>query len=288
MARYCGRDFTPKELEQIRSLIKHNPEFNRTRLSTEVCQMFQWFKPDGKLKDMSCRVAMLRMNKDGIIRLPPSTRIKQPVRKIDFTSATEPQNHVVSPVNQLPQLHLQIVTKTTSVLWNEYIERYHYLGHKPLPGAQLRYFITSGEQIVALAGFGAAAWQTAPRDQFIGWTHDQRKINLHLIVNNARFLILPWIQSKNLASKILSLMIRRLPEDWENRYNIRPVLLETFVQKDRFKGTCYRAANWQNIGETKGRGKLGGQPGKICVPIKDIWVFPLDKKFRVLLKSIHE
>jgi len=288
MIRYCGREFTPDELEQIQSLIKHNPGFNRTRLSTEVCQILQWLKPDGKLKDMSCRVAMLRMQKDGLISLPASTRKKKPVRTIEFTNATDPQKPVVCPVNQLPQLRLQMVTKTTSALWNEYIDRYHYLGHKLLPGAQLRYFITAGEQIVAMAGFGAAAWQTAPRDQFIGWTHDQRKANLNLVVNNARFLILPWIQSKNLASKILSLMIRHLPDDWEERYNIRPVLLESFVQKNRFKGTCYKAANWQNIGETKGRGKLGGQPGKICVPIKDIWVFPLDKKFRVFLKSTHQ
>jgi len=197
------------------------------------------------------------------------------VRKIEFTPATDPQSHVVCPVNQLPQLQLQMITKPTSALWNEYIERYHYLEYTPLPGAQLRYFITAGEQIVALTGFGAAAWQTAPRDQFIGWNHDQRKRNLPLIVNNARFLILPWIQSKNLASKILSLMARHLPDDWENRYNIRPVLLESFVQKDRFTGTCYKAANWQNVGETKGRGKLG-QRGKISVPIKDIWVFPLN------------
>ena len=269
MKRYCGRDFTPKEFEQIRLLIKHNPNFNRTRLSTEVCRMFQWLKPDGKLKDMSCRVAMLRMEKDGLIQLPPSTRKKQLVKKIEFTSATDPQHPVSSPVNQLPQLHLQLVTKATSALWNEYIERYHYLGYSTLPGAQLRYFITAGEQIVALTGFGAAAWQTAPRDQFIGWSHEQRKKNLHLIVNNARFLILPWIQSRNLASKILSLMIRFLPDAWEARYNIRPVLMESFVQKDRFAGTCYKAANWVKVGETKGRGKLG-PAGKISVPIKDI------------------
>ena len=284
MTRYCGRDFTPKELEQIRSLIEHNPMFNRTRLSEEVCRMLQWIKPDGKLKDMSCRVVMLRMQRDGLILLPPSTRIKQPVRKIEFTPATEPQSPVLCSVDQLPQLHLKMVTKANSALWNEYIERYHYLGHTTLPGAQLRYFITAGEQIVALVGFGAAAWQTAPRDQFIGWNHDQRKKNLNLIVNNARFLILPWVQSKNLASKILSLMARHLPDDWENRYNIRPVLLESFVQKDRFVGTCYKAANWQKVGETKGRGKLG-PAGKISVPIKDVWVYPIDKKFKVLLKN---
>jgi len=233
---------------------------------------------------MSCRVAMLRMEKDGLILLPPPTRVKQPVKKIEFTSATDPQSPVLSPVNQLPQLRFQMVTKTNSALWNEYIERYHYLGYTPLPGAQLRYFITAGEQLVALTGFGAAAWQTAPRDQFIGWNHEQRKKNLYLIANNARFLILPWIKSKNLASKILSLTARHLPDDWEEKYNIRPVMLESFVEKKRFTGTCYKAANWQLCGQTKGRGKLGPS-GKMSVPIKDVWVYPLDKKFRSILKN---
>jgi len=148
----------------------------------------------------------------------------------------------------------------------------------------LRYFIYTGEQLVALTGFGAAAWQTAPRDNYIGWNHDQRKKNLNLIVNNARFLILPWIKSKNLASKILSLTARRLPDDWLERYNIRPLLLESFVEKKRFAGTCYRAANWKLCGQTKGRGKL--EPaGKISVPIKDVWVYPLNKNFRCILKT---
>jgi len=284
MSRYCGRDFFFEELEKIRTLITNNPEFTRAKLSREVCRMFQWLKSDGKLKDMSCRVAMLRMEKDGLIRLPAPTNVKKPVKKIKFTTATDPQRTVVCKVNHLPKLHLQMVTKATSSLWNEYIERYHYLGYTPLPGAQLRYFIRAGEQIVALTGFGAAAWQTAPRDTFIGWNHDQRKKNLHLIVNNARFLILPWVQSKNLASKILSLTTRHLPDDWKAKYNIRPVLMETFVQKDRFAGTCYKAANWILCGETKGRGKLG-VGGKISVPIKDLWVYPMEKKFKYLLKN---
>ena len=284
MTRYCGRDFSFEELEEIRTLIANNPEFTRAKLSREVCRRLQWLKPDGKLKEMSCRVAMLRMEKDGLIRLPAPTYIKKSVKKIKFTTATDPQGTVLCKVNHLPKLHLQLVTKAISSLWNEYIERYHYLGYTPLPGAQLRYFIRAGEQIVALTGFGAAAWQTAPRDRFIGWNHDQRKKNLHLIVNNARFLILPWVQSKNMASKILSLTTRHLPDDWEARYNVRPVLMETFVQKDRFAGICYKAANWILCGETKGRGKLG-VAGKISVPIKDVWVYPLEKRFKCLLKN---
>lgn len=284
MIRYCGRNFSSTELDQIRSLIKHNPGFNRSRLSREVCEMFHWLKPDGKLKDMSCRVAMLRMHEDGLICLPPPTRIKHPIRKVEPTAATDLQDSVLCSVDLLPELHFKVVTKKSSALWNEYIERYHYLGYTPLPGAQLRYFIYAGEQLVALTGFGAAAWQTAPRDNFIGWNHDQRKKNLNLIVNNARFLILPWIKSKNLASKILSLTARQLPDDWEGRYTIRPLLLETFVEKERFAGTCYRAANWKLLGQTQGRGKLG-PAGKISVPIKDVWVYPLNKNFRHILKA---
>lgn len=284
MIRYCGRNFLFQELEEIRTLIANNPEFTRAKLSREVCRRLQWLKPDGKLKDMSCRVAMLRMEKDGLIRLPAPTYVKKSVKKIKFTTATDPQGTVLCNVNHLPKLHLQLVSKATSSLWNEYIERYHYLGYTPLPGAQLRYFVRAGEQIVALTGFGAAAWQTAPRDRFVGWNHDQRKKNLHLVVNNARFLILPWVQSKNMASKILSLTTRHLPDDWEARYNVRPVLMETFVQKDRFAGICYKAANWILCGETKGRGKLG-VAGKISVPIKDVWVYPLEKRFKFLLKN---
>ena len=169
-------------------------------------------------------------------------------------------------------------------MWlNEYIHRYHYLGHKPLPGAQLRYFVYANNQLIALLGFGAAAWQTAPRDHYIGWNHEQRKRNLHLIVNNARFLILPWVKSHNLASKILSMVAKVLPDHWQVQYGYRPVLLETFVEKSRFKGTCYKAANWVLLGQTKGRGKLGPS-GKQSVPIKDLLVYPLDRRFRDLLR----
>jgi len=246
--------------------------------------MFQWLKPDGKLKEMSCRVAMLRMHTDGLIKLPEPLGVKHPARKNDPTPATDPQKLIRCPVNQLPQLHFQMVNKNNSSLWNEYIQRYHYLGFTPLPGAQLRYFITAKNQILALTGFGAAVWQTSPRDKFIGWDQEQRKHNLHLIVNNARFLILPWIQSKNLASKILALQAKQLSDDWEKKYKIKPVLLETFVQKNRFEGICYKAANWRNVGQTKGRGKLG-PPGKISVPIKDVWLYPLNKHFKSLLKK---
>ena len=284
MIRYCGRDFSNQEVQQIRVLIKQNPQFTRHRLSKEVCRMLQWLKPDKQLKDMSCRVAMLRMHEDGLIKLPPPRHSKPPLKKITFTSVTASQDAIVRPVDQLPQLRLQLVTRSNSALWNEFIERYHYLGYTPFPGAQLRYFIFAGKELVALTGFGAAAWQTAPRDQFIGWTAEQRKRRLNLIVNNARFLILPWVKSKNLASKILSMTARTLPNDWEKQYNIRPLLLETFVESHRFTGTCYKAANWTHVGQTKGRGKLE-KNGKQVLPIKEVWLYPLVKNFKNRLKE---
>ncbi|MCK5191219.1 MAG: DUF4338 domain-containing protein [Methylococcales bacterium] len=277
--RYSGRDFTQQEITLIQNLIAENPTYTRAELSRRVCKLLHWYKIDGGVKAMSCRVAMLRMQDNGLIQLPAPTR-KRPETRIRFTAATDPEQPVTAAVHELPSLHFHRVNKgKQSSLWNEYIHRYHYLGYKALPGAQMRYFVTSGDQVIALLGFAASAWQCAPRDNYIGWSHDQRKKNLHLIINNARFLILPWIQSKNLASKILAKASRKIPDDWQHRYGYRPVLMETFVEKERFTGTCYKAANWLYMGKTKGRGKLG-PAGKQSVPIKDLWLYPLTQRFR--------
>jgi len=277
--RYCGRDFSDEELTQIRRLIAEHPTCHRAQLSRMTCQALQWYKPDGGLKAMSARVAMLRMQDDGLISLPPPRRTR-PDPTVHLTDRTAPGTPIARPAGALRPLTMQRVQcKPESQLWNEYIERYHYLGHKPLPGAQLRYLIYADNQLIALLGFGAAAWQTAPRDRYIGWDHEQRKKNLHLIINNARFLILPWVQSKNLASMILAMAAKRLPDDWQAQYAYRPVLMESFVEKPRFEGTCYKAANWRYLGQTKGRGKLG-PAGKQSVPIKDLWVYPLNTAFK--------
>ena len=184
---------------------------------------------------------------------------------------------------QLGELHLEVVTgRHDSHLHNEFIDRYHYLGYQPLPGAQLRYFVRANQRIVALLCFGAAAWKTQPRDIFIGWTPQQRQQRLHLVTNNARFLILPWVRCQNLASAILGMAARRLPQDWNLHYGYSPVLLETFVELPRFRGTCYRAANWSLLGKTKGRGKLDVY-NQALLPKKAIWVYPLVKNFRRVL-----
>jgi len=283
-ARYCGRDFTEDELTRIRQLIAEDPERSRAKLSQLTCQALDWHKADGGLKEMSARVAMLRMHNDGLITLPPP-RCKRPDPTVHLTHRSDPGTPIDQAAGTLRPLRLQRVRdKARSRLWNETIERYHYLGHKPLPGAQLRYFVYTSNQPIALLGFGAAAWLSAPRERFIGWSHEQRKINLHLIVNNARFLILPWVHSKNLASMILALAAKQLPGDWHAQYGYRPVLLETFVEKPRFEGTCYKAANWRYLGQTKGRGKLG-PTGIQSVPIKDLWVFPLNTAFTACLTT---
>jgi hypothetical protein len=172
IVRYCGRDFTSDELERIREIITADPRRSRAHISRLVCQALSWYKPDGGLKDMSCRVALLRMQENGLITLPPPLHDQNKCRpKIVITSATDPKPPITTPVNALPNLSLEVVTeRDQSTLWREYIHRYHYLGYTPLPGAQLRYMAVSNEDVLALLGFGAAAWKTAPRDKFIGWS----------------------------------------------------------------------------------------------------------------------
>jgi hypothetical protein len=278
--QYCGRQFEASEIQIIRELIAPSPGLSRYRISQKVCERLNWRRPDGRIKDMSCRVALLRMQADGLFTLPPPRRAKpQPFRaNSDIERAVLKPSH--APSVDLGQLTVDLVVKKSdSALWNAYIGRHHYLGHQPLPGAQLRYFVRCAGHVVAVLGFGASAWKTKPRDAMIGWTLPQRRANLHLIVNNARFLILPWIRCKNLASRVLALVSRRLAEDWHARYAYRPVLLETFVEKPRFTGTCYKAANWQYVGDTQGRGKLD-RLHRNAEPVKSIWVYPLVSDFR--------
>lgn len=282
---YCGRAFTASDIELIRALIGTVPSLSRARLSQQVCEQLNWRRPDGRLKEMNARVAMLRMQADGLICLPPPRNAKP----VTYRAYPEIEQAVLEPVSMpavdLTQLSVQLVAaKRDSLLWNAYIQHHHYLGHQLMPGAQLRYFVRAADHVVALLSFGASAWKIKPRDEFIGWTSEQRPRNLHLIVNNARFLILPWIQCRNLASHVLARISRRLADDWQTRYTYRPVLLETFVERPRFLGTCYKAANWQYLGDTQGRGKLDRAHRK-DQPVKSIWVYPLASNFRQHLCS---
>jgi hypothetical protein len=169
-------------------------------------------------------------------------------------------------------------------LWNEYVARYHYLGLGMLVGPHVRYLVESDHGWLAALGFCAAAWAVRPRDEWIGWTREQRQAGLRYIVNQSRFLILPWVRSKNLASRLLGLSARWLLRDWEARYRIRPRLLETFVDGQRFAGTCYRAANWLHVGRTQGRGKLDRE-NRYALPIKEIFLYALHRRAR---QSLHD
>jgi hypothetical protein len=257
------------------------PKLNRAQLSRRVCSELRWLRPDGRFKEMSCRVAMLRMQRDGLITLPPPQKGNGNGRtRPRLTAASDPKEPIALPAGTLGQLRFHSVrTPHDSALWNELIERYHYLGYKPLPGAQMRYLVYHGSQVVAALGFSAAAWKVAPRDWFIGWDDGQRRRNLHRIANNSRFLILPWVKVPNLASSILAAAAKRLGDDWVERYGYEPVLLETFVERSRFRGTCYHAANWLRVGETKGRGKLDRHHRGLST-VKHIYVYPLRKDFR--------
>ncbi len=283
--RYCGRKFSPADLAQIRQLLQLQPALGRVALSRRVCQDLGWLNALGQPKAMSARVALLRMEKDGLIRLPaPLSQNGCGQRRFQLTAASDPREPVPAPLRALEPLVFQRVPGgRLSRLWNELIARYHYLGYRPLSGAQMRYLVWSADgRLLAALGFGACAWQLQPRDRHIGWNDRQRRAGLHRIVNNARFLILPWVQCGGLASRILSGILKPLRADWRWRYGYEPVLLETFVEIPRFTGTSYRAANWMRLGQTQGRGKLEKQHCQIA-PLKDIWVYPLHRDFRKIL-----
>ena len=282
--RYCARDFTPADLAEIRAIIASGQCRSRNALARELCRRLNWYKPDGGPKEVSCAVALLRMQRDGLLELPPPAGTRPPRYTPSFTAASDAGPLLEASRSDLGPLQLVRVVggSADSRLWNEVIARHHYLGYHPLPGAQLRYLVYASERLVAALGFGAAAWRVLDRDDFIGWNDAQRVARLHLVVNNARFLILPSVQVRFLASSLLAQAARQLPRDWESAYGYRPLLLESFVECDRFAGTAYRAANWIFIGETTGRGKLD-RDGKTPKVFKSIWLYPLDRRFRRLL-----
>ena len=287
-ARYCGRDFPDPDLQRIRALLAQtDPRLSRTALSRAVCEALDWRKPDGGLKEMSARVALLRMQRDGLLSLPPPLTSMPRPRPPAASPRSDPPALVPLPASlaQARPLRFALLRPRDphSRLFNEYVERYHYLGYKPLPGAQLRYFVQAADGLLlALLGFGAAAWKTAPRDRFVGWDAATRQRNLPLVVNHARFLILPWIRLPSLASHLLACLQRRLPDDWQQRYGLRPVLLETFCETPRFEGTCYRAANWIHLGQTQGRGKLDTRH-EYNQPVKNVFVKPLCPDWKAIL-----
>ena len=285
--RLCGRPFSQNELEAIREEVLWGYSQSRMEIAKRVCSRLKWDNASGQPQLMSCRVVLLRLHRLGLIGLPPPlTRngngkgLVQSKEKLPKLSILE------TDIQSLTGLRLDRVgSRKESAYWNRLIDEYHYLGYKPLPGAQVRYLIRWDGGDLGAIGFSAAAWKVGVRDRWIGWDALSREKGLRLIVNNARFLLLPNIRVKNLASRMLSLSARRVREDFIETYNYEPVLLETFVEKGRYSGVCYRAANWHYLGDTTGRGKLD-RYHRHSVPVKAVFVYPLVRNPRQKLAEV--
>jgi len=284
--KYQGRIATRQDIEFIRKLISENPGDSRRALSQKLCKAWNWIQSNGALRDMVCRGFMLRLESAGYIKLPPRkftpnnplANRKRP-QKVDIDKTP-----VSTALSKIQPLEIRQVRRTLSEkLFNSLISQYHYLGYCHPVGEHLKYMVfTQGRPIACLA------WSSAPRhiscrDKFIGWSPDIRKKNLHLIAYNSRFLLLPWVKIKNLASHLLGAMTKVLPVDWQRAYNHPIYFFETFVDTERFKGTCYRAANWIYLGKTTGRGK-NDQTHRPNRSIKAVWGYPLPNNFQELLR----
>jgi hypothetical protein len=281
---YCGREFTDTELDLVRSIAAELP--TRKAIADAVCEALGWRRQDGRLKDMSARVALLRMAGDGLVVLPPPRNGNGngaiPAR---MEPVTELPLGVPTTLRELGPIELtQVETRASSERWRTLIATHHYLGYTPFAGAQLRYLVESASGTLGALGFAASAWACAPRDVHIGWDAGTRKARLHLVVGNARFLILPNVTVPNLASYILGSVSRRLAADWQSAYGYEPVLMETFVETGRFTGASYKAANWIHVGQTKGRGKLD-RYNERALPIKDVYLYPLQRSYQRILTA---
>lgn len=279
---FSGRTFSAPELQLIQEISADCAALGRTEISRTLCELLEWKRPNGGLKNHECRLLLERLEALGWLQLPAVRPLgRRGPRGAAPTGQSEPEPELTGSVGQFDPLCLEVVppgAHRASQLWRALIERYHYRGYRVPFGANLRYWVRSphsGQPVLACLLWTSPAWRMAARDRWIGWSEPQRRRNLQLIVNNARFLILPWVRIRGLASKILSLCARQLPQDWEKQYGYRPLLLETLVETGRFRGTCYRAANWIALGTTRGgRRQDRLHQAQDRVP-KQIYVYPL-------------
>lgn len=280
----CGNEISSEEINLIKDMIAENQQISRRQLSRQICERFNWRSPNGKLKDMSCRVGLLKLHRQGAINLPE--RKERPFlnsRQHCGSKLMPEMSEIKCSLSELGEIRIIKVSSRYSKnhhIWKEMMGHYHYLGRGPLCGQQIRYLIES-EHYGYLGGFAfsSAAWRVDVRDKWIGWDDDRRRANLDKVVCNSRFLIMPYVRVKNLASHVLSKCVRQLKADWYEQYNIKPVVLETFVERERFKGSSYQAANWMHIGSTKGRGRQDRNK-EFGEPVKDVYLYPLDKNYR--------
>ena len=283
-----GRRLEPADIVRIRELIAGNPNWSRWRLSKALCAEWEWRNGSGRMKDMAARSLLVKLQAQGLIELPPrrqtaSNRMlcrKVPRQSWDWTP-------VVGTLRDLGPLSVREVG-TDSTARNRFaaaLAEFHYLGCRGSVGENLQYTVTDRtDRLLACLLFGSAAWKCRARDEFIGWTAEQRQQRLHLITNNTRFLILPYAKVPNFASWILGRVLRRLSADWQSKYGHPILLVETFVERQRFAGTSYRAANWLRLGATTGRSRQDRQH-TLQVPVKDVYLYPLQRRYREVLSA---
>ena len=282
---FCGQVVSKDQLSEIVEIVDTFSKLSRGELANTICELLSWKRPTGKLKTVECRQFLERLDARGIIRLPSSRKHYRKLTKatVPRTTQADTQAPISVKLSELSPISLsRVKTKEQRQLWYEYIDRYHYLGYQLPFGAQLRYFIKSGaSQALALGclQFSSPAWKMAPRDRWIGWNDEQRQRNLQKVISNSRFLIFPWVQVQNLASSVLGLAVKTVPDDWQSCYGYRPVLMETLVAQKRFKGTCYKAANWVHVGSTTGRGRMDRENKRQGMAVKEIYVYPLSNRF---------
>jgi hypothetical protein len=277
-----GREIGRAQITEIQALIEANPLWSRWRLSRVLAQGWEWYAAPGQLKDMAARTLLLKLQQRGLIRLPERRRLP-PARGVQFNPQLfdkPPRQPIVSDLSALRPLRIEVVgpQQPDYALFRQYLTQYHYLSYRGPVGQNLGYLIRShaGEDLACLL-FGAAAWQCAPRDRWIGWSAEQRARRLPFIANNHRFLILPWVRVPQLANYILGQIPQRIDADWQSRYHHGLYGLETFVQQDRFRGACYQAANWIHVGQTTGRTRQSRRhrDNQVHAPVKDIYLYPL-------------
>lgn len=283
LLRYRGREIRPRDVESIRELIARNPGLSRRRLSAELCRAWNWVQPNGRLRDMVARSLMLELHRAGHIQLP--AKRQSPHNNVVIKRAPRP----TPPLREEPRegslealgaLKIaQVRRSPQEALFNALIQQHHYLAYTQPVGEHLKYlFFAQGDPIGAMA-WSSAPRHLAPRDRFIGWPPAARRANLHLIAYNTRFLILPWIRVRSLASHLLARIARRISADWQALYAHEILLLETFIDPARFRGVCYRAANWIHLGLSSGRGH-NARTSRRDRPRKQLWVRPLWPDFR--------
>lgn len=275
------RTITELDLKLIQATINEHWDKGRTQISKILCKKWNWVQENGRPKDMACREILLTLYRKDLIELPRGKHDGRNLkRNLSVPVVETDQTPLQDKLSKLPPVKLKSVRNTSlETLYNSFIQQHHYLGYRQIVGQHLKYMAFIDDRPVACLGWGSAAWAVKSRESFIGWNKTAKDQNLHMVVNNIRFLVLPWISVKCLASKILALNIKLIKEHWPTIYQHPIYLLETFVERDRFMGTCYKAANWIHVGETKGTSKKGH--GHIYHGnIKDVYLYPLRKDFR--------